>query len=462
MLRFVSLLLGLTLLVPSAMALDKGPFYAPRIDPLAGQLRTWVVQPDEGPLVAPPPDARGELDALRALATQRTPDVERVVTYWDAGGPGYRWVQIALRHLASKPRSNPQATRALALVNVAMYDALVTAWDAKFRFVRPRPAELDPSISTLVDTPSSPSYPAEHAVAAAAAATVLGALYPEDAATFEATAREAADSRILAGVQFPSDVEAGLQLGREIGERVVAYAQQDGSDVAWEGEVPDVVGEWTGQKPVEPNAGHWRTWTLSSADELRPEPPVAYDSAEKARELAELKDMQRTFTRTQQAFFWQSFDGIFSHWYDLAHQRIFERHIDRDPLLTARIYAALAVAQYDASAACWDAKYAYWAIRPYQLDPSVNPLFPTPNHPSYPAAHGCYSGAIAATLASYFPDDAEAINGEAATAGESRLWAGIHFRSDVEAGLALGRRVASRVVASPAGAPNPSAGGVQP
>jgi len=76
----------------------------------------------------------------------------------------------------------------------------------------------------------------------------------------------------------------------------------------------------------------------------------------------------------------------------------------------------------------------------------VTPLFPTPNHPSYPAAHGSLSGAISATLAYLFPHDAIALNALGQEAGESRLWAGIHFRSDIDAGLALGRAVAKLVI----------------
>lgn len=112
----------------------------------------------------------------------------------------------------------------------------------------------------------------------------------------------------------------------------------------------------------------------------------------------------------------------------------------------ARTYALMSVAHYDAIVACWDAKYAYWAIRPFQLDPEVVTLFPTPNHPSYPAAHGCVSGASAPALAALFPAEAAAITALAEEAGMSRLWGGIHYRSDIETGLALGWSVADLVV----------------
>ena len=71
---------------------------------------------------------------------------------------------------------------------------------------------------------------------------------------------------------YPSDVRAGLDLGRAVGERVVAWARADGSDVAWTGTVPEGPGLWRGPNPVEPLAGTWQTWVLPAGDALRPPP----------------------------------------------------------------------------------------------------------------------------------------------------------------------------------------------
>jgi membrane-associated phospholipid phosphatase len=104
------------------------------------------------------------------------------------------------------------------------------------------------------------------------------------------------------------------------------------------------------------------------------------------------------------------------------------------------------VAVHDALVACFDAKYTYWAMRPVELDPAVQPLFTTPNHPSYPAAHACLSAAAAEVLGQLFPREADSIHAKAVENGMSRLWAGIHFRSDIEAGLTLGQSVGQEVV----------------
>jgi PAP2 superfamily len=130
----------------------------------------------------------------------------------------------------------------------------------------------------------------------------------------------------------------------------------------------------------------------------------------------------------------------------LAERETFEARLDRDPPRAARVAALLNIAAFDATIACWDAKYTYWARRPFQLDPDVRPLFQTPAHPSYPAAHGCVSRAQSRMLAYLFPSDAEYLNGQGDDAGMSRLWAGIHFRSDIDTGLKLGRAIADLVV----------------
>ena len=106
----------------------------------------------------------------------------------------------------------------------------------------------------------------------------------------------------------------------------------------------------------------------------------------------------------------------------------------------------MSVAQYDAFVACYEAKYTYWSPRPFQVDPEFKSLFPSPNHPSYPSAHSCQSAAVATVLASFFPGDREALMLGAEEAGNSRMWAGIHFQSDIDAGLALGISVGQLVV----------------
>ena len=138
-------------------------------------------------------------------------------------------------------------------------------------------------------------------------------------------------------------------------------------------------------------------------------------------------------------------EGIFRIFYDELSKRVLEYQRENPPA-AARAYALAAISHNDASVACWDAKYAYWAARPNQLDTSIVTLFPIPGHPSYPSAHGCFSGPIARTIGRLFPDFTSAMEDRATEAAESRLWSGIHFRSDLDAGLAIGRKVGDLVI----------------
>src|SRR5207248_3059652 len=98
----------------------------------------------------------------------------------------------------------------------AIYDSIIAAWDSKYTHNRPRPSELDSSLTTAIPNPQSPSYPSEYAVAAGAASTVLAYLFPDDADLLTQQAQAAMQSRLIAGVEYPSDAQAGLELGQKV------------------------------------------------------------------------------------------------------------------------------------------------------------------------------------------------------------------------------------------------------
>ena len=444
--------LGLTLFVLVASA---------QIEPNAGQWKTWVLSSGSQFRLPEPPsqrDSKEEVEVLANLATQRDANALALVKLWDAGSPSYQWNQIALSEISKFNLNTPRGERVLALVNVAIYDAMVAAWDSKYIYNRPRPSDLVKSLSTAIPNPDSPSYPSEHAVAAGAASTVLAYLFPADAQTFADQAAGAGTSRLLAGVQYPSDVQAGLDLGRAVAALVIARAQSDGSDAIFGGSIPNGPCDWKGTNPVEPLAGTWKTWVLSSGSEFRPGPPPACDSAQEAAELAVVKSFPRVlpaagsatatgspFYTESKGFFWQGKAVTF--WSDLLDKKIFENRLENNPPRAARAYAIQSITGYDAMVACWDGKYTYWAIRPVQLDSTTKTLFTTPNHPGYPSAHACVSGANAGALAYLFPQDAESFQAQAVEAAESRIWSGIHFRSDINAGFAIAQAVVQAVAA---------------
>jgi membrane-associated phospholipid phosphatase len=98
----------------------------------------------------------------------------------------------------------------------------------------------------------------------------------------------------------------------------------------------------------------------------------------------------------------------------------------------------------DALIGCWDAKLTYWFIRPWKADAGITTLAAVgePNHPSYPSGHSCVSSAGAEVLSTFFPDRRADLSAMVTQAGLSRMYAGIHYRFDIEAGQTLGRSVA--------------------
>jgi hypothetical protein len=426
-----------------------------QIEPSAGQWRTWVLSSGSQLRLPPPPDhavSTAELRELRSLVSKRDASAVDRIRFWDAGAPGYRWNGILADELFKHKLAGATTSRPVALVQVAIYDATIAAWDSKYTHRRTRPGAADPTLATAVTTPNNPSYPSEHAVVAAAAAGVLAYLFPEDGSALMAQALEAARSRELAGVQYPSDTAAGLELGRKVADLVIDRAKNDGSEIPWAGKLPTEPGKWTlrryppGTSAIAPSFGSFKTWVLRSGSELRPGAPPSFDSAQQAAEVAEVINFARTFATNSAAHYWQTPKGTTTHWIDTADRKIFEYRLDTNPPRAARVHALMSVATYDASVACWDAKYTYWAMRPFHYDDRFTPLVPVPAHPSYPAAHGCHSGAAAAVLAVFFPRDAALLNADADEAGMARLWGGIHFPTDIRVGLALGRSVAQRVL----------------
>jgi membrane-associated phospholipid phosphatase len=433
----------------------QSPRHEPQIEPQAGRWKTWVLSSGSQLKVPPPPNrhaSKEEIGVLKRLSFERDAAALDLINFWDAGSPSHRWNEFAIDRVIRNNISNPRAPRILSYLHVAIYDAMVSAWYWKYRYNRTRPSELDRSLTTALPNPNSPSYPSEHAVAAGAASVVLAFFFPTEAEFFMTKAEEAGRSRSLAGVNYPSDAEAGLELGRAVGALVIERARTDGSDAVFTGTIPTGPCYWRGTNPLEPTAGNWRAWTLTSGSQFRPGPPPACDSPQMATELAEVKNVPRSipaagssFATTRLAFFWQGV-GTVKPWNDVTGQKISEYRLDHNPPRAARVYALVHIAYYDAAIACWDAKFTYWAIRPNQLDPSITTLFPNPNHPSYPAAHAALSVAQAAMLAYLFPRDAAFFRSLAEEAAESRIWAGIHYRSDKISGLAQGESVAGLII----------------
>jgi hypothetical protein len=283
-----------------------------------------------------------------------------------------------------------------------------------------------------------------------ASAAVLTAFFPASSGQIETALDAQSAAKSWPGAQH-QDFAAGETIGRAAAARVLAYAATDGVGLTDPGTPPigDGFWIWTGGPIIRGNLGA-RAVFLAAADEFRPGPPPAFGSDEFQAALEEVRQIADTRTAEQLAIalFWNVNQSGRSQaaYMEIARELIVSHR--RSDAEAARIMFLMGAASFDALIGCFEAKYHYWFIRPPQADPGIVTAFPTPPHPSYPSAHSCSSGAIAEVLATVFPDEARRLAAVAEESSLSRLYAGIHYRFDMEAGLALGRAVAAKALAA--------------
>ena len=225
-------------------------------------------------------------------------------------------------------------------------------------------------------------------------------------------------------------------------------------------------------------------FALTHGDQFRPDGPPDITSAAYAAEFNEVKQLgattssERSADQTEIALFWADGPGSYTppgHWNQIATEMAAAEGLSGTA--TPRLLTQLNVALADAAVGAWDAKYTYGSWRPVTAirlantdgnaataaDPSWVPLLTTPNHPDYVAGHATFSAAAATVLADVFGEQAFSATSvtlpgvtrefdnfadAAAEAAQSRIYAGIHFRSAVDDGMALGHAVGDWVLDS--------------
>ena len=268
---------------------------------------------------------------------------------------------------------------------------------------------------------------------AGAASKVLAYLFPKQASLrLDEMADEAAQSRVDAGTNTPSDIEAGLALGRAVADKVIAYAKTDGAGAQWNGRRPAGIANnntfWqpapgVASPPIDPEAAKWKGWVLTDNAAFRPPPPPAYNSAALRAAAVEAVDLKKNLTKEQEelARFWEGGEGTKNPGgvtLSVAMPDVEKAASEGDLATrwtlprTTRAMALLTIVMADGGIAVWEAKYFYWYPRPENvvrdlgIDRNYKPLLATPRFPAYPSGSAGYAGGEAAIMDYLFPENA--------------------------------------------------------
>lgn len=461
------------------------------LDMNAGEWKTILLSSSSeiavpAPLAVSNPLYIAELNEIRSLQKNVSETEKENIKYWAAGGV-LRWNEI-MRELVAKynlppyqnadgtypipsrdnpfayplfPFANPPyAARAYAYIAAAQYDALVAAWYYKKQYNRLSPSKNAADIVPLVST-DLPSYPAESAVIAGVTAEMMKLLFPTEIANIEKKAANHQMSMLKAGMATRSDLDAGEALGRAVAQKFIAKASTDKAGVAvgnpelWaklesdciaSGNVPWKSLESPKRPPMLPAFGNVIPIVTDAATlmALTPSAPPAYGSQQFKNEVAEISNYTKNPTREniRIAHYWADGVGTYAppgHWNAIAADDFIKQNLSE--VKWSRNLALLNMGMMDAAILTWHTKYMYYNGRPCQADASIKTFTGVPNFPAYISGHSTFS-ATAATILGYLnPTRANDYNKMASEASLSRMVSGIHFRSDCEEGLKVGKKI---------------------
>jgi hypothetical protein len=351
------------------------------------------------------------------------------------------WNEVARALVASHNTNGPMASRVYALVSVAQFRAAVAVNHDRGRD--------DDSHGN-----NGQRRRASDAAIARASANVLTGLYPDaaSAAVIEAALQEDV---------HPTNGHAaanGDAIGAAIAQAVLARAEGDGASAAnCPATPPTPASQFWHDDAVPPNPqallpcfGRVRTWLGLDVTQFRADPPPAFGSSAFLAGLAEVRQISDTRTAAQLATVDQWLDGNNSfqppgRWNLIASDLIAQNRLDAPA--AARVFAVLNVAMMDTHVACWDRKFTFWEIRPWQADPLITTPRGRPHHPANPSGHACAGGAGSGALAGFFSAQRDSLLALGDEQGFSTVLSGVHFRFDVDKGLQIGRDIAAKALA---------------
>ena len=390
-----------------------------------------------------------------------------------AQNPVIDWNAIAVTTaLSGNPVISPASTTSggtsiyLAYVHLAVFDA-VNAIDRRFQ-------SYGPEIT-------APEGASADAAAIAAAYTTLVYYFPDQAASLTAQYNAA-----LVVIPDGAPKTDGILVGQDAANGIISMRLSDGRGASVPYTYPSVptAGVWIPTPPgflppQTPWVGQMQPFTMRNASQFLPdEPPPALGSDEWAQNFNETKTLGainstvRTPAQTEIGLFWTEQT---TRQYARAFRALaMARALDTSD--TARLFAMVWAGFADSFIGCMNAKYhfSFWrpvtAIRNAGLagnpltvaDPTWTPLGTTPNHPEFPAAHGCVTGSVARTLERFFGTDKVTLVVSSTVTNTThtftntedleeevfgaRIYAGFHYRHSLVEGFELGHNVVKQMV----------------
>jgi hypothetical protein len=376
-----------------------------------------------------------------------------------SSNPVVRWNEAVLTSIKAEKTPPPVAARNLALVHIAAYDsvALATGDYRPLRSTVRPPAGADPAAAVAV-----------------AAHRVLIDLYPSRVATLDAVLDATLD-----GVPEGPAKSRGVEFGQAVAEQLLKGRAGDTKVASQHSYKPsEIEGRWRSTPPghaapLLPGWGNIKPFAVADPSKFRPPGPPKLDSEayktsfRTVRSLGSTTSTDRTKDQTEIARFWEDGVGTVTppgHWNRIAQSLAAEKKLGLGE--SARLFALLNVAMADASIVCWDCKFRFDVWRPVtairEVEPTWEPLLPTPPFPAYTSGHSSFSGSAAAALSSFFGTDRvrfsstsdglpgvtrsfDSFRAAAEEAGMSRIYGGIHWMFDNTDGLAGGREIAEHV-----------------
>lgn len=411
--------------------------------------------------------ALANVSAQDEMNERNDPPIENVILRWNR----------VLTETIRTPGAHPSATifpvRSYAMMHTAMFDAVNS---------------VDGTYTPYLTNVPFAGRASQEAAAAQAAYDVLVGLYPTRQAIYAA---ELANS--LEGIS-PIRASQGIRIGHTVAARMLAFRSNDG----WNATPPPYVlpttpGNW---QPVPPASVAARfthypgvlPFAILSNTQFMPAPPPALTGARYAADLNELKTIgavnstTRTEEQTLIARIW--YDNlitpvtIFLTWNNVARDLAVLRN--NTTVENARLFALFHIAVHDTLLTTFSSKFQYGLWRPVtairradedgnpntEADPNWTPLMVAPPYPSFAGNQAAVAMAHATVFSLFFGRDDIAFqhtwensspgmpgwtrsytsfSAMAQEVAEQRIWGGIHFRFDQEAGQSVGRNVANYV-----------------